>query len=48
MCRDEKDLMVFGAAVAGDKDLLSVDEFQDIKILDPRAYWNEMKNTAGR
>jgi putative PIN family toxin of toxin-antitoxin system len=56
MCRDEKDLMVLGAAVSGkvqyivtgDKDLLSIGEFQDIKILDPRAYWNEMKNTARR
>jgi predicted nucleic acid-binding protein len=48
--------MVLGAAVAGkvqyivtgDKDLPSIGEFQDIKILDPRAYWNEMKNTARR
>ena len=53
-CRDEKDLMVLGSAVAGkvqcivtgDKDLLSIGEFQNIKIFDPRAFWSAMKNTA--
>ena len=53
-CRDEKDPMVLGSAVAGkvqyvitgDKDLLSIGEFQNIKILNPRAFWLKMKNTA--
>ena len=51
-CRDKKDLMVLGSAVAGkvqyvitgDKDLLSVGKFKDIKIVDPRTFWGVMKN----
>ncbi len=50
-CRDEKDLMVLGSAVAGkvryvitgDKDLLSVGTFKDVKIVDPRTFWKVMK-----
>ncbi len=51
-CRDEKDLMILGSAIAGkvqyvitgDKDLLSVGKFKDIKIVDPRTFWGVMKN----
>ena len=51
-CRDKKDLMVLGSAIAGkvqyviagDKDLLSVGKFKDIKIVDPRTFWGVMKN----
>ena len=51
-CRDEKDLMVLGSAVAGkvqyvitgDKDLLSVGTFKGVKIVDPRTFWGVMKN----
>ena len=47
----EKDLMVLGSAIAGkvqyvitgDKDLLSVGKFKDIKIVDPRTFWKVMK-----
>jgi putative PIN family toxin of toxin-antitoxin system len=50
-CRDEKDLMVLGSAVAGkvqyvitgDKDLLSVGTFKGVKIVDPRTFWKVMK-----
>ena len=50
-CRDKKDLMVLGSAIAGkvqyvitgDKDLLSVGKFKDIKIVDPRTFWKVMK-----
>ena len=50
-CRDKKDLMVLGSAIAGkvqyvitgDKDLLSVGKFKDIKIVDPRTFWKELK-----
>ena len=51
-CRDKKDLMVLGSAIAGkvqyvitgDKALLSVGKFKDIKIVDPRTFWGVMKN----
>jgi putative PIN family toxin of toxin-antitoxin system len=51
-CRDKKDLMVLGSAIAGkvqyvitgDKDLLSVGKFKDIKIVDLRTFWGVMKN----
>ena len=50
-CRDKKDLMVLGSAIAGkvqyvitgDKDLLLVGKFKDIKIVDPRTFWGVMK-----
>ncbi len=51
-CRDKKDLMVLGSAIAGkvqyvitgDKDLLSVGTFKGVKIVDPRTFWGVMKN----
>ena len=51
VCRDKNDLMVLGSALAGqadyiitgDKDLLTIDIFQGIKILEPRSFWNEMR-----
>ncbi len=44
--------MVLGSAIAGkvqyvitgDKDLLSVGKFKDIKIVDPRTFWNVLKS----
>jgi len=44
--------MVLGAAIAekaqyiitGDKDLLSVGKFKDVKIVDPRTFWSEIKS----
>jgi putative PIN family toxin of toxin-antitoxin system len=50
-CKDKKDLMVIGSAIAGsanyiitgDKDLLSVGRIEDVKIVDPRTFWGEMK-----
>jgi putative PIN family toxin of toxin-antitoxin system len=50
--RDHKDLMVLGSAVAGkvsyivtgDKDLLEIGEHKDIKIIDPRAFWEKLKD----
>jgi len=50
-CKDKKDLMVLGAAIAGkvqyiitgDKDLLSVGRFKDVEIVDPRTFWKVMK-----
>jgi predicted nucleic acid-binding protein len=32
--------------ITGDKDLLSTGEFQNIKLLNPHAFWLKMKNTA--
>lgn len=51
VCKDKKDLMVLGSAIAGnadyiitgDKDLLNVGRIQDVKIVDPRTFWSEMK-----
>lgn len=50
-CRDKKDLVVLGSAIAGDvqyvitgdKDLLSIGKFKGVKIVDPRTFWSEMK-----
>lgn len=50
-CRDKKDLMVLGSAIAGkaryiitgDKDLLSLGTFENFEIINPRAFWNIMK-----
>jgi len=51
VCRDKKDLMVLGTALAGkvdyivtgDKDLLAVGVFHGIEIIDPRSFWNRMR-----
>ena len=50
-CRDSNDLPVLGAAVAGrckyiisgDADLQSIRGYRGIKIVSPRAFWQEMK-----
>jgi putative PIN family toxin of toxin-antitoxin system len=50
-CKDKKDLMILGSAISGnadyiitgDKDLLSVGRIKDVKIVDPRTFWGEMK-----
>ena len=46
-CRDPNDLMVLGVAISGhadaiitgDKDLLTLKTFQGVKIVTPRAFW---------
>ena len=51
VCRDARDLMVLGSAIAGkakyiitgDKDLLTIGKFKDITIIDPRVFWNKLK-----
>jgi len=51
VCRDKKDLMVLGTALAGkvnsivtgDKDLLAIGVFHGIEIIDPRSFWNRMR-----
>jgi putative PIN family toxin of toxin-antitoxin system len=51
-CRDKKDLMALGSAIAGkvqyiisgDKNLLSIGKFKDIKIVDPRTFWGVMRS----
>ena len=53
-CKDKKDLMVLGSAIAGhakyiitgDQDLLAVGRIKDVKIVDPRTFWSEMKRKA--
>ncbi|MBW2039519.1 MAG: putative toxin-antitoxin system toxin component, PIN family [Deltaproteobacteria bacterium] len=54
--RDKKDLMVLGSAVAGgvsyivagDKDLLEVGKYKDIKIIDPRSFWEKLKDQLNK
>ncbi len=51
ICRDINDLMVIGAALAaraayiitGDNDLLTIDSFKDVLIVNPRRFWDEMR-----
>jgi putative PIN family toxin of toxin-antitoxin system len=51
VCRDQGDLAVLGAAVAGacdyiitgDADLLSVGKHAGVQIVSPRAFWEKMK-----
>ena len=51
-CRDKKDLIVLGTALAsnskyiitGDDDLLSLKKFKGIKIVTPRSFWKIMKD----
>ena len=50
-CRDKKDLMVLGTAVAGkanyivtgDEDLLVLERFRAIDIISPRTFWQVLK-----
>jgi uncharacterized protein len=52
ICRDENDLAILGTAkaarakyiVSGDKDLLILKKYLDIAIMDPRAFWQAVKN----
>lgn len=54
-CRDESDLPILGAAVAGgcafiitgDQDLQSVSMYENVQIVSPRTFWEKMKQ-AGR
>jgi len=54
ICRDPSDDMVFECAqnsgariiVTGDNDLLSVEEYQGIRILTPRAFLDEFSASA--
>jgi uncharacterized protein len=51
LCRDERDLMVLGTAekasaeviLTGDKDLLVLKEYKNIKILTPGHFWRLLK-----
>jgi putative PIN family toxin of toxin-antitoxin system len=53
-CRDPEDLPVLGTAIAatadclitGDKDLLSIGKIQEIPILSPRAFYDELGGSA--
>ena len=50
--RDKTDLMVLGSAVAGkvsyivtgDKDLLEIGTYKDIEIINPRSFWEKLKD----
>lgn len=50
ICRDKDDLAVIGTAVSGgaevivsgDKDLLTIGDYQSIKLLSPRAFWEHL------
>lgn len=52
ICRDASDLAILGTAKAarakyiasGDKDLLILKKYLDIAIMDPRAFWQAVKN----
>ena len=51
LCRDPHDLMVLGLVsagkvaviVTGDKDLLSIKEYQGVPIMTPRCFWESNK-----
>ena len=50
-CKDKKDLMVIGSAMAGgcdyiitvDNGLLSVGKVENVRIVNPRAFWKVLK-----
>ncbi len=54
VCKDKKDLMVLGTALAakasylvtGDQDLLEVKQYGDFRILGPRAFWERIKERS--
>jgi putative PIN family toxin of toxin-antitoxin system len=56
ICRDRKDLMVLGTALAaeaaflvtGDEDLLLLKRYHGFKILQPRAFWEKVKKQGDR
>ena len=51
ICRDKSDIAIIGTAVrgnagfiiSGDEDLLSLKKYRGIKIVNPREYWNILK-----
>jgi putative PIN family toxin of toxin-antitoxin system len=51
ICRDKSDIAIIGTAVrgnagfiiTGDEDLLSLKRYKGIKIVNPREYWNILK-----
>ena len=55
-CKDKKDLMVLGTALAarasylvtGDQELLKVKQFGGFSILDPRAFWEKIRRRRPR
>jgi predicted nucleic acid-binding protein len=55
LIRDPDDAVILGEALAmgvdvlvtGDKDLLEAGEVRDIKILDPRAFWQLVREGRG-
>ena len=52
ICRDKSDLIIIGTAIAGnaqiiitgDKDLLILKQYKEIKIASPRDFWNNYYN----
>jgi len=52
ICRDKNDLKIIGTAIAGnaqiiitgDKDLLILKQYKEIKIASPRDFWNNYYN----
>ena len=55
VCRDRDDLKVIGTAIGGraeflitgDKDLLVLKKYENVRILSPRAFWRIMKTGTG-
>jgi uncharacterized protein len=51
ICRDKSDIAIIGTAlrgnagfiITGDEDLLSLKKYKGIKIINPREYWNILK-----
>ena len=54
ICRDKNDLFILGVSlsakadyiITGDKDLLIIETFQEIKITSPRSFWDAMKGNG--
>ncbi len=52
VCRDKDDLNIIGTAlsgkaryvITGDKDLLTLKRYKDIKIVTPRDFWHHLKS----
>jgi len=53
-CKDKKDLNILGTAISGkakfiitgDKDLLEIKDFEGIKIVNPREFYESFKNSV--
>lgn len=54
-CRDPEDLFILGlinpgnanVIVSGDKDLLSLESYNEIPIMSPRQFWEQSRNISG-